>query len=961
MISKTGWKKISAAFVFLAAILMLMGALTAAENGTVSTVHTSLPPVSSSPDKTTVQQVSFGNITLTGNPQTDFGSKYLVATNAFKAAFGNYGNITNVYAANNQTYLFLGINGSIGGNSLMVFLSNNTNSGLGSKNLTNLALQVQASDGQYINSTFPINWVGGAYFPGNGGSPSNYMDEMITTPVSDSGTTSQKWDYIGVTNNPDFYVSATPTNAFAEEWAIPLSTLIGSSFNGWTVNLSAFVFGGNQDGSVGIPYNQVGDLTFSTTSYGQYSSSVRVFEVNNSLLLHLSPSYKVTFTQTGLPAGTPWYVNITNGQSYSSTGSTLSFYLENGSYTYTYATANKTYTPTVYGPQTLTVSGSAVSVSASFKEETYALAFDESGLTTGVQWYVNLSNGIHLNNPAPEPVSVYVPNGSYTYSISSAESGMVPSPRTGTVHISGNAYTVDVVFTKSTYPVYFYEEGLPSGVTWYVNFTSGITLTSTTNETSTELANGSYTYTVTSSDPNIYASPSSGTLNMVGIPLFEHITFQNKLYKVTFSESGLPSGSEWYVNLTNATGVMTSGSSFSQDISVYLANGSYTFTYSTSNNIYTPQVYAAQSLSVDGTPSAPLMVSFRQVNYTVTFKEMNLPANTYWTVSIAGGAMLTSNMSEITVNLTNGSYMYSVTTSDTSMHANGGSFMVPGFPVTVTVDFQYYTYAVTFTETGLPAGQAWYVNVSGMPSSGAIMGSSYVLYAHNGSYSFMVSTAYKNYQPYSGNPSSVTVDGSTTVSVSFVPVTYLVTFSESGLASPQIWFVNISNGVSTGMISGSYSNLHLQNGTYTYTVSSGYKNFRPSSYSGIFTVSGSSMTVTVSFVPVEYSQVFFSYNVPAGALWNLTINGHTYTVTGNSISISLQNGTYSYSARYDSVQYNGTITVNGTGTITSFDWGYVSVPSITPSQANTVIYIGIALIVILAIAAAVVMAKGRKP
>lgn len=963
MISNARRKKIFVTFVFFAAILMLMGALTAAESGLQSTVQSSNPRLTNSPDKAVSINVKFGNITLTGNPQTDFGSKYIVAKNINTAVFGNSGNLTNVYVANNQTDLFLGINGSIGGNSLMVFLSNNTNSGLGSKNLTNLALQVQSGtgDGLYINSTFPINWVGGAYFPGSGGSPSNYMDEMITTPVSDSGTTSQTWNYIGSSTSPVFSVGTTPTNAFAEEWAIPLSTLIGNSFNGWTVNLSAFVFGGHQDASVGIPYDQVGERTFYSSSYGEYSSGAQVFEVNNSLLLHLSPSYNVTFTQSGLPSGTPWYVNITNGQSYSSTGSTLSFYLENGTYTYTYATANKTYTPTVYGQQTLSVSGSAVSVPVSFKAEKYMIKFTETGLPTGVQWYVNLSNGVDLNNPAPEYVSISIINGSYTYTVSSADPAYVPSPRSGSVLISGHNHTVNVTFTKSTYPVYFFESGLPNGVTWYVNFTSGLGLSSSTNQTSTDLSNGTYAYKVASSDPNMYASPSSGNLNVKGVPLYVHIIFTNKLYAVMFTETGLPSGSEWYVNVTNNSGSTTYASSFSQSLSVYLANGSYDFTYSTSNKIYTATVYAAQALSVDGSPSGAVMVSFRQVNYTVTFHEMNLPAGTYWTVSIATGPTLRSNMTAMSVNLTNGTYTYSVTSTDASMHATGGMFSVPGASISVTVTFQYYIYPVTFSQSGLPAGSIWYVNVSGMPTSGPITGSNYMMNLHNGSFSLTVSTSSKNYQPSSSNPSSVTVDGSTMVSLKFVPVTFTVTFSESGLVSSAAWFVNISNGVTTGMISGSYGNVQLQNGTYTYTVASMEKTYRPSAYTGIVIVSGSSVTVSVSFVPVQYSQVFFSYNIQAGAVWSLTIDGHTYNVSGNSISVSLQNGSYSYTAKYGSTQYNGTLAVKGAGTITSFDWGYVSVPSITPSQAATISYIGIAVIVILAIVALVAVAKGRKP
>ncbi|MGC8701304.1 MAG: hypothetical protein ACP5R3_06840, partial [Thermoplasmata archaeon] len=42
--------------------------------------------------------------------------------------------------------------------------------------------------------------------------------------------------------------------------------------------------------------------------------------------------YTVTFTETGLPSGTTWYVNLSNGQSFSGTGTTITFSEPNGTY-----------------------------------------------------------------------------------------------------------------------------------------------------------------------------------------------------------------------------------------------------------------------------------------------------------------------------------------------------------------------------------------------------------------------------------------------------------------------------------------------------------------------------------------------------------------------------------------------------------------------------------------------------
>ena len=46
-------------------------------------------------------------------------------------------------------------------------------------------------------------------------------------------------------------------------------------------------------------------------------------------------TYSVTFSDVGLPSGITWYINLSNGKSYSSTGSIISFEVPNGTYTYT--------------------------------------------------------------------------------------------------------------------------------------------------------------------------------------------------------------------------------------------------------------------------------------------------------------------------------------------------------------------------------------------------------------------------------------------------------------------------------------------------------------------------------------------------------------------------------------------------------------------------------------------------
>jgi hypothetical protein len=104
-----------------------------------------------------------------------------------------------------------------------------------------------------------------------------------------------------------------------------------------------------------------------------------------------------------------------------------------------------------------------------------------------------------------------------------------------------------------------------------------------------------------------------------------------------------------------------------------------------------------------------------------------------------------------------GSYAYTVGTSDKRYTAPGGSFTVTGTEFTGTVTFARVTYPITFTETGLPAGIEWWVNISHGPSTSSnITTLSFV--EPNGTYPFRVGSV-PGYRvvPDSGN---VTVQGS---------------------------------------------------------------------------------------------------------------------------------------------------------------------------------------------------------
>ena len=114
-----------------------------------------------------------------------------------------------------------------------------------------------------------------------------------------------------------------------------------------------------------------------------------------------------------------------------------------------------------------------------------------------------------------------------------------------------------------------------------------------------DLFNDTYTYAVATTDKS-YQSPG-GTFTVSGPVASKSVTFSLVTYTVTFTETGLPSGTEWWVNLTN-------GQSFSSaETNLTLSEANGTYSYSASAPGY---LNATGNLTVGGPTTAPVAVSF---------------------------------------------------------------------------------------------------------------------------------------------------------------------------------------------------------------------------------------------------------------------------------------------------------------------------------------------------------------
>lgn len=156
-------------------------------------------------------------------------------------------------------------------------------------------------------------------------------------------------------------------------------------------------------------------------------------------------------------------------------------------------------------------------------------------------------------------------------------------------------------------------------------------------------------------------------------------------------------------------------------------------------------------------------------------------------------------------------------------------------------------YPVTFKESNLPLGSEWYVNLSNGMKSGEITGSSYTFKIINGSYRFTIETNNKIY--HAENGSFLVKGASVSEPITFSKVLYTVIFTEKGLPSEKVWYVNLSNGMKSGAIRGTFYAFSLTNGTYSYEIGniSGYKTLNST---GTVTVNGKNVKENLIFSDV---------------------------------------------------------------------------------------------------------------
>lgn len=642
-------------------------------------------------------------------------------------------------------------------------------------------------------------------------------------------------------------------------------------------------------------------------------SSAHAFAGPASQAVHPDSSYPVIFSEMGLPGGKSFQVTLTgHGTSATTTdGGTdsIGFFESAGSYNYVITDISG------WHQTTLPYHGSFVLTSAGLSEPTmvytqknYTVTFSESGLPSSLNFQVTLNGTAAsvVTDGGTDSVSFSVPNSSapapsYAYQILDI-SGWHQHTLAyhGSIVVNGGAILEPTLaYVQVTYSVTFTETGLPSGQTFQVSV-GGVPKSLTTNGgadslTWTGLINNSYAYSVSDvSGWHQTAIPYNGNVVVNGASVTEPtLAFTKSLYSITFSESGLPIGETFEVTVGASIESLTSDGG-TDSLLFTVANGSYSYSIADVSGWHQTTLPHAGSVLVNGAAVTEPTLVYLEVNYTLTFTESGLPTGTNWSITIDSNTH-NSTTAVITFSEPNGTYGFTVNyVAGYAPTAHTGSEHVNGAALSAGVSFTQVTYAVTFTESGLPVSTAWSISIN----SHAVSSSSPMVVFHlpNGTFGYTVDYV-SGWVPTQATGSFPVTGAPVSLGVSFTQVRYTVTFVESGLPTnhPKSWSAALDGVLQHTM--GTSISFSVGNGSQPYVVA-GPNGYRVSSVlppSGNIVVNGGSVVQDVTFLRGSTPSLgFHEVGLAVGTHWCVIFGSTLCSTTNKIVAHNLTPGTYSY-------------------------------------------------------------------
>jgi uncharacterized protein (TIGR02145 family) len=369
-----------------------------------------------------------------------------------------------------------------------------------------------------------------------------------------------------------------------------------------------------------------------------------------------------------------------------------------------------------------------------------------SGLPSAGTWTLTRTPGGTTTNGTGASTTVSgIPAGaSYTFTVTNA-SGCV-SPASDNVVINVQLATpsapVASTITQPTCSVASGSvilSGLPSSGNWTLTRSPGSITTSGsgTSTTISNLAAGTYTFTVTNASGCLSAASENVTINsQPGTPsaLVVGTITQPTCSVATGSVvlSSLPATGTWTLTRTPG-GTTTNGTGASTTVSGIPAGASYTFTVTNALGCVSASSGNVVINAQLATPSAPVVGTITQPTCSVATGSAilsGLPSSGNWTLTRSPGSITTSGSGTSTAisNLAAGTYTFTVTNALGCVSASSGNVVInaqlatPSAPVVGTITQPTCSVATgSVILSGLPSSGNWTLtrNPGGITSSGS--------------------------------------------------------------------------------------------------------------------------------------------------------------------------------------------------------------------------------------------------
>ncbi len=454
------------------------------------------------------------------------------------------------------------------------------------------------------------------------------------------------------------------------------------------------------------------------------------------------------------------------------------------------------YKSSIYEVSNGTVSSTLVSGAIPINNQlTY---FIEKGLPYGSTFTVNYNTSTNstIVSSIKDNVSFNLPFGNYYFSVPSVTyQGCIskPVPSSG-YHSTG---VRDIIAFTSNCTTTFTETGLPSNQNWQVTF-NGTTKSNSTgsaiNIKTDNINNAQVYYTATAKSDNL----ACVSYNNPSVRLGSSYTFSAWNCTTTFTETGLPSGKQWYI--TNYDGSSSPTVSTGGAISILQTNIPVVSYYTASSS-----GYPLNELNCTSSTTAQQGSSgnnFNPWSCTTTFTETALPSGGKWNASYNGSTdSFLSVGSNAVFKRNNVVTVESYSASAVSDNLDCSSAL-SSVQMGDTVQFTPWT-CVTIFSSGLPSSYNsydWRVTYTGAQSSYSSVTNSIPITTTGITTVSYEPVTQANVENTGCNYNATSV-GYLEGSINIFSVNYwdcVTTFTESGLSSGTNWAVIIGSNEPTG-------------------------------------------------------------------------------------------------------------------------------------------------------------------